>query len=80
MGWAFGNTLIRVGRFLRAISDLILVRALRFAFGMIFGVGIELLKRLFLVCLSLPASRRRPLQIIWCTQIESSNGTSSLLG
>jgi hypothetical protein len=80
MGWVFGNTLVRVGRFLGAFSDLILARALGFAFGMIFGVGTELLKALFLVCLALPASRRRPLRTIWSAQMELSNGTSSLLG
>ena len=52
----------------------------RFAFGMIFGVGIELLKRFFRVCLFLLALRRHPLRTIWSAQMESSNGTSSLLG
>ena len=79
-GWVFGNTFVRDGRFLRAILDLILAIALRSTFGMMCGVGIELLQRLFLVCLSLPASRRRPLQTIWSAQMELSNGTSSLVG
>ena len=33
VGLVFGNTFVRVGRVLGAISDLILARALRFAFG-----------------------------------------------
>ena len=60
MGWVFRNTFVRVGRFLGAILDLIMARALKFAFGRIFGVGIELLRKFFLVCLALPALRRRP--------------------
>jgi hypothetical protein len=47
MGWVFRNTFVRVGRFLGAISNLILSRALRFAFGMIFGVGDSALKEVF---------------------------------
>jgi hypothetical protein len=80
MGWVFGNTFVRVGRFLGALSGLILVKALRFTLGMTFGAGIELLKRLFLVCLALLATRRRLLRTIWSAQMESSNGTSSFLG
>ena len=80
MGWVFGNSFVRGGRFLGAISNLILARALRSTFGMMFGVGIELFKRLFLVCLSLPASRRRPLRIMWSYQMEISNGISNFLG
>ena len=75
--WKF---ICKGGRFLGATLDLILARALRFAFGMMFGVGIELLKRLFRVCISLPGSRRHPLRIMWSAQMEPSNGTSSLLG
>jgi hypothetical protein len=59
MRWASRNTFIRVGRFLGAISDLILARALGFAFGRIFGVGIEPSRRLSLICIPLPALRRR---------------------
>ena len=80
MGWVYGNTFVRVDRFLGAFLDLILARALRFAFGMMFDVGIELLKRLFQVYLSLPGSRRRLLRIMWSAQMEPPNGTSSLLG
>jgi hypothetical protein len=57
MGWASGNTFVWVSRFLGAISDLILARVLRFAFGRTFGVGIELSRMLFLICLPLPAVR-----------------------
>jgi hypothetical protein len=53
MGWAFGNTFVKVGRFLGAISDSILARVLGFAFGRILGVGIELSRKPFLTCLTL---------------------------
>jgi hypothetical protein len=59
IGWVFGNTFAWVGRFLGAISDLILARDLGFAFGRTFGVGIEPSRMFFLICLSLPAIRRR---------------------
>jgi hypothetical protein len=64
MGWAFENSFVMGGRLLGAISVLILVRAPRFAFGMMFGVGIEPLKRHFLVCSSLLVPRRLPLRIM----------------
>jgi hypothetical protein len=80
MGWVFGNLFVWGDKFLGAISYLILARAQRSAFGLMFGVGIELLKRLFLACLTLQASRRRPLRIMWRDQMELSNGISSLLG
>jgi hypothetical protein len=59
MGWVSGNTFVWVGRFLGAISDLIPVRVLGFAFGRTFGVGIEPSKMLFLIYLLLPAIRGR---------------------
>ena len=80
MGWAIGNSFVRGGRFLGAISVLILVRVPRFAFGMTFGVGIEPLKRPFLVCSSLLVTRRRPLRIMWSGQTVLYNGTSNFLG
>ena len=80
MRWVFENSFVRGGRLLGAMFDLILARALRSAYGMTFGVGIELLKRHFLVCLSLPVSRRRPLQIMWSGQMVLYNGISSFLG
>jgi uncharacterized membrane protein required for colicin V production len=52
MGWVSGNTFVKVSKFLGAISNLILARALGFVFGRIFGVGIELSKRPFLTCLA----------------------------
>jgi hypothetical protein len=51
MGWAYGNTFAKVGRFLGATSDLILARVLGFVFWRIFGVEIELSRRPFLTCL-----------------------------
>jgi hypothetical protein len=59
MGWVFGNTFVRVGRFSEAISDLIQTRALGFAFGRIFGVGIEPSRRFTLTCIPLLALRGR---------------------
>jgi hypothetical protein len=64
MGWVFGNLFVRVGRLLVLISGLIWPRAQRSIFGMIFGVGIELLKRLSLACFILQALRRLPLRIM----------------
>ena len=55
MGWVFGNTFAKVGKFSGAISDLIWARALGFAFGKIFGVGIEPSRRFSLTCIPLPA-------------------------
>jgi hypothetical protein len=52
MGWVSGNTFDKVGRFLGAISDLILARVLGSVLGMIFGEGIEPSRRPFLTCLS----------------------------
>jgi hypothetical protein len=46
------------------------LRAQRSLFGMIFGVGIELSKRLFLACLILQALRRLPLRIMWSVPME----------
>jgi hypothetical protein len=80
MWWVFGNSFVRGDRLLESIFNLILMRALRSAFGMTFGVGIELLKRHFLVCLSLPAWRRRPLRIMWSGQMVLYYGISSFLG
>jgi hypothetical protein len=79
MGWVYGNTFAWAGRFLGAISDLILARVLGFAFGRTFGVGIEPSKMFSLICLSLPATRGRLLRTIWSAQMISSNGTSSSL-
>jgi hypothetical protein len=54
MGWVFGNLFVGDDRLLGIISGVIFLRAQRSAFGMIFGLGIELLKRLFLrACLIL---------------------------
>ena len=80
MAWVFRNSFVRGGRHLGTISVLILARAPRFAFRMMLGVGIEPLKRLFLVCLSLPVPRRRPLRIMWSGQMVFYNGISSFLG
>jgi hypothetical protein len=57
IGWVSGNTFVWVGRFLGVISDLILARVLRFVFGRTFGVGIELSRMIFLICLPLPATK-----------------------
>jgi hypothetical protein len=58
MGWACGNLFVWGGRILGGFLSLILKRALRFAFGMMFGVGIGLSKRLFQACSTLLDSRR----------------------
>ena len=80
MGWVFGNSFVKGDRLLGAICVLILARALRSVFGMMFDVGIELLKRHFLVCLSLLGSRRHPLRIMRNGQMVLYNGISSFLG
>ena len=80
MGWACGNLFAWDGRILGGMSSLIRVTTLRFAFGMTFGVGIELLKRLFQVCSSLLVVRRHPLQIMWSVLIAQFNRISSFLG
>jgi hypothetical protein len=59
MGWAFGNTSVRVGRFLGVIAVLPQARAPGFAFGRILGVGIEPSKMLFLCCIPLLAIKGR---------------------
>ena len=50
MGWACGNLFAWGGRILGGFLSLILVRVLRFAFGMMTGVGIGLSKRLVQHC------------------------------
>jgi hypothetical protein len=50
--------------------------ALRSAFGRMFGVGRVLSKIRFLVCLVLPDSGRRPLQIMWSAPTVPFSGTS----
>jgi hypothetical protein len=80
MGWVFGNLFVGDDRLLGIISGVIFLRAQRSAFGMIFGLGIELLKRLFLACLILPISRRHLLRIMWSDPMELSNGIYSFLG
>jgi hypothetical protein len=80
MGWVYGNTFAWVGRFLAAISGLMLARVLGFAFGRTFSVGIEPSRMFSLICLSLLATRGRLLRIIWSVQMVSSNGTSNSLG
>jgi hypothetical protein len=47
MGWACGNLLVWGGRILGGFLSMILVRALRFAFEMMFGVGIGLSREVF---------------------------------
>jgi hypothetical protein len=75
MGWAFGNTFVWVGRFLGATAVLSQVRAPGFIFGRTLGVGIELLKTLFLCYIPLPAIKGRLLRITWSSLEDPSNGT-----
>jgi hypothetical protein len=49
-------------------------------FGMVFGVGIDLLKLRFLGCLILPAPRKRLLRIMWNDLMVPSNRISTLRG
>jgi hypothetical protein len=69
-----------VAEFLGSMSSLIRVRALRFVSRMMSGVGIELLKRHFQVCLSLPTLRRHPLRIMRSILMAQFNGISNFLG
>jgi hypothetical protein len=71
MVWAFGNSFVRGGRFLGAISVLILVRAPRFAFGMMFGVGIEPLKEAFPGLFIIASAKETSI----ADNVERSNGT-----
>jgi hypothetical protein len=64
MEWVSENLFVWDGRVLRVILDLIQARALRYVFGMMFGVGIDLLKLNFLGCLVLLVLRKRPLRIM----------------
>jgi hypothetical protein len=59
---------------------LFLVRALRFAFGMMFCVGIGLSKRCFQACSTLLDSRKLPLRIVWSGLMVPSSGIFSSLG
>jgi hypothetical protein len=45
MGWVCRNSFVSVGRILGGFANLMLVRALRFAFGKTFGAVIGLLRR-----------------------------------
>ena len=60
MGWACGNLFVWSGRILGGFLSMILVRAPRFAFEMMFGVGIGLSRRRFQACSALLDSRRLP--------------------
>jgi hypothetical protein len=80
MEWVSENLFVWDGRVLRVILDLIWARALRYVFGMMFGVGIDLLKLSFLGCLVLLVLRKRPLRIMWSELMVLSNGIFSLRG
>jgi hypothetical protein len=68
------------GRFSRVTLDLIQGRALRFVFGMMYGVGIDLLRLCSPGCSILLASRKRLLRTMWSELIALSNGIFSLHG
>jgi hypothetical protein len=55
MGWACGSLFVWGGRILEGLLSLIQVRALKFAFGMMYGVGIGLSRRRFQACTALLA-------------------------
>jgi hypothetical protein len=74
--WKF---ICRGSRILGGMSSLIQVRALRSAFGITSCVGIELLKRHFQACSSLPDLKRHPLRIMWSVLMAQFNGISSFL-
>jgi hypothetical protein len=80
MEWGFGNTFVWDGKFSRVTLDSIRGMALRFDFGMMFGVGIDLLKLLSPGCSILPASRKRLLQTMWSDLMVLYNRTSNLRG
>jgi predicted membrane protein len=80
MGWAYGNLFAWGGRILGIMSSLIRVWALGSAFGMMFGVGIELLKRLFQVCSPLPGLRRHLLRIMQSILMAQFNRIYNFLG
>jgi hypothetical protein len=61
MGWGFGSLYVWGGAILRDTLDLTHGLVLGLAFGRTFGVGRDLSKICFLVCLVLPDSGRRPL-------------------
>ena len=73
MEWVSRNLFVWGGRFLRVTLDSIQARALRYVIGMMFGVGIDLLKLRFLGCLILPVLRKCPLQIMWSDLMALSN-------
>jgi hypothetical protein len=74
MGWACENLFAWGGRILGGMSSLIRGWALGSAFGMISGVGIELLKKLFQACSPLPGLRRHPLRIMRSILMAQFNG------
>jgi hypothetical protein len=59
MEWGFGNAFVWGSKSSKVTLDLIRGMALRFDFGKMFGVGIDLLKLLSPGCSTLPASRKR---------------------
>ena len=80
MEWGFGNTFVWGGKSSRATLDSIQGMALRFDFGKMFGVGIDLLKLLSPGCSILLASRKHLLPMMWSDLMVLFNGTSSLRG
>jgi branched-subunit amino acid ABC-type transport system permease component len=79
-GWAYKNIFVLGGRILGGISSLTRAMARKSLFGMISGVGIELLKRHFQVYSPLPVLRRLPFQIVWSNLMVRPNGIFSFLG
>jgi hypothetical protein len=59
MEWVFGNTFVWGGKLSRGTFGLIRDRALGFVFGMMFGVGIDLLRPRSLDFSTLLGSRKR---------------------
>jgi hypothetical protein len=59
MEWVSRNTFVWGDKLSRGTFGLIRERALGFVFGMIFGVGIDLLRRRSLGYSTLPGSRKR---------------------
>ena len=80
MEWDYGNIFVWGDKFSRVTLDLTWERALRFVFGMMFGVGINLLKLHFPGYSILPASRKCLLRTMWSDLMVLPNGTSSLRG
>jgi hypothetical protein len=78
MEWVFGNIFVWGGRFSRVTLDSIRGRALKFVFGMMFSVGIDLLKLCSPGCSILLDSRKLLLRAMWSDLMVLSNETSSL--